>query len=131
MPRKPKQAFDHLSQVERDIVGSPDDYDWEEALDLPARGPQTTQVSVRIERTLLARLQMLARQQAVTVSDVARDALLRYAAAGGPQVVSNLNVSFATDAALLVRVEGGEAEVSPNRRTGTPDEWTVAPVTTA
>lgn len=123
MPRPKKQTFEHLSPRERAAVGGPDDYDWDAAGVLPARErPAVTQFSLRVDRVLYDDLQTLAKERGVTLSDVAREALERFARAGGRPAITNVQVSFPRDAGLLVQVAGSRAELSSNRRAASPDE---------
>ena len=123
MPRPKKQTFEHLSSRERAVVGSPDDYDWDAAVSLPARErPAVTQFSLRVEQALFDGLQAIAKERGVTLSDVAREALERFVRAGGRQAVSNVQVSFRRDTGLLVQVAGSRAELSTSRRAASPDE---------
>jgi hypothetical protein len=114
-----------LSPREREVVGEPEDYEWDETVELPARiRSDMTQFSLRVERALLEGLQALAREQATSLSEIARDALDAYLVTGGRPTISNIQVSFALDAGVLVQVEGGAtAQVSPNQRSGSPDKW--------
>jgi hypothetical protein len=123
MTRAKKQGFDQLSARERSVVGSPDDYEWAHAITLPERArPEVTQFSLRVDRSLFGELQAIARGRGATFSDVAREALERYAQSGGRPAVSNIQVSFSRDAGLLLQVEGGRAELAANRRSVSPDE---------
>jgi hypothetical protein len=116
MTRVKRQDLSKLSSQEAKIVGNPDDYDWDNATLHPARvRPTTTQFSLRVEPSLLERLQDLAAAKSSTVSDVAREALERYVESGGRPAISNVLVSFPRDAGMLLQVRGGQAIVSPNR----------------
>lgn len=128
MPRARSQEFEHLSPSERAVVGSPEEYNWDDAVRLPARGrPAVTQFSLRIDKALFDELQALAKARGVTLSDVAREGLERYVRAGGRPAVSNIQVSFPSDAGLLVQVAGTRAELAANRRTVSPDERVPVP----
>lgn len=121
MANSKRQEFRNLSPREAKVVGNPEDYDWANATELPVRArPTTVQFSLRVERTLLERLQDLAAASSSTVSEVAREALERYAESGGRPAVSNVLVSFPRDAGMLLHVHGGQATVSPNRATESP-----------
>lgn len=123
MPRPKKQQLDELSPRERAVVGDSDAYDWDGAISLPARErPAVTQFSLRVERGLFDDLQSLARERGVTLSDVAREALERFVRAGGRPAITNVQVSFPKDSGLLVQVVGTRAELSPSRRSASPDE---------
>lgn len=113
MPRVPKQRFDHLSPEERAVVGAPDDFDWQGAIDLPARERPTTQFSVRVDRSTYDGLQTLARIRGTSFSEAVRDALDRYVRAGGRPSLSNVTVTFGDR--MLVQVAGARAEVPTTR----------------
>ena len=116
MARVKRQRLGNLSPEEAKVIGDAADYDWSDAEVLPARvRPSTVQFSLRVDSSLLDRLQGLAAASGATVSDIARSALERYVEAGGRPAVSNLVVSFPRDAGMLLRVEGTQAGVSPNR----------------
>lgn len=118
-----RQDFSKLSAAERKIVGDPEDYDWEHPTRLAAKvRPSTVQFSLRVEVSLLERLQDLAAACSSTVSEVARDALDRYVESGGRPSISNVLVSFPRDAGMLLQVHGGQAVVSPNRIDAPPPE---------
>lgn len=128
MTRAKKQSFDHLSSRERAVAGSPDDYDWTHAIDLPELvRPEVTQFSLRVDRALFGQLQAIARGRRSTFSDVARETLERYVQSGGRPAVTNIQVSFSRDAGLLLQVEGGRAELAANRRSVSPDERVPVP----
>jgi hypothetical protein len=123
MPRSKKQELGHLSAREREVVGTPEEYDWDDAVQLPSRSrPAVTQFSLRVDQTLFDELQALARERGVTLSDVAREGLELYVRAGGRPALTNVQVSFRSDAGLLVQVPGGRAELAANHRSASPDE---------
>ena len=127
MPRTRKQSFDHLSAAERQVVGEPADYAWEDAINLPARArPTTVQFSLRVDRDVFESLQKLSRERQETFSDVVREAIDRYVRAGGRPALSNIQVTFRSDLGMLVQVEGGRAEMSSSRRLVDPDERTIS-----
>ena len=80
MATEPRESFDHLSPQEREIVGDPADYDWESAIELPARRrrSETAQFSLRVERDIQDALARIAQEQGMSFSEAARDALRAY-----------------------------------------------------
>jgi hypothetical protein len=126
MPKVRKQDFDHLSAAERAVVGDPVDYDWGNAVVLPARArPETVQFSVRVERDAFESLQAISRDRRSSFSDVVREAITRYVRSGGKPALTNVQVSFRKDQGMLVQVAGGRAEIPANRRLRDPDERAV------
>lgn len=116
MTRAKQQAFDHLSPEERAVVGEPQDYDWENAVDLPARQrPAATQFSLRVEESLLHQLQAIARERGVTVSEVAREALGQFVESGGRTPQPTFQISFPGGVGLLLHVETGRSEPPATR----------------
>ena len=116
MARVKRQDFSKLSAREAEVVGKAEDYEWADATTLPARHRATTvQFSLRVEPTLLEKIQNLAAANSSTVSEVARNALERYVESGGRPAISNVLVSFPRDAGMLLQVRGGQAVISPNR----------------
>lgn len=115
MPKVKRQSFDHLSEAEREVVGSPDDYDWDHALGLPARRRRSVsaQFSVRIDRTDMDAIQAIAATRGITFSEAVRDAIRRYVAAGGSPALTNIHVSVGSIG--ILRSEGRSAELQPNR----------------
>jgi len=124
MVRATRQRMDRLSPKERDVAGNPDEYDWDNATELPPRAPGSTQFSLRVERQLMTSLQELARIRSTTLSTVAREALEQYVASGGRPGVSNIQVSFPRDVGVLLQAGSGRTELSANRRNASPDEQT-------
>lgn len=123
MPEARKQSFDHLSTAERAVAGTPEDYDWAGATSVGASTrPSVMQFSLRLDRALHLQLQAIAHAKGVTVSDAARESLEQYVQTGGRPAVANIQVSFKSDAGLLLQVEGGRAELASNRRTASVDE---------
>ncbi|MEO8570854.1 MAG: ribbon-helix-helix protein, CopG family [Chloroflexota bacterium] len=118
-----KQSFDQLSGAEREVVGNPADYEWNDAIDLPARSrPESVQFSLRVERETYEGLQAIARERHVTFSDVARDAIARYVRSGGKLALTNVQISFRKDQGMLVQIAGGRAEMTSSRRLADPNE---------
>lgn len=122
MPRVKKQVFDHLTSGEREVIGTPEDYDWEGAIHLPARPRPTVQFSVRVDPITFEALQVLAKSRGSTFSDTVRDALDRFVRNGGRPALSNVQVTFGKDHKMLVQVAGGRAEVPTSRRLVDPED---------
>lgn len=116
MPRAKRQSFDHLSKEERAVVGNPEDYAWESALDLPARPRQSdsVQFSLRLERADMNALHTIAASRGDSFSETVRDAIRRYVAAGGASGLTNIQISVGSLGRLL-RSEGRSAQLQPNR----------------
>lgn len=72
------ESFEHLSETEREVVGAPEEYDW----DHPIAGGQArttrSHFSMRIDPALYDNLASLADLRSVRFSDVVRDALETY-----------------------------------------------------
>ena len=115
MSKAKRQSFDHLSQDERRAIGNPDDYDWENALDLPARArrSETAQFSLRISRTDMGAVQAIAARHGIKFSEAVRDAIRRYIASGGSPALTNIQVSVGSIG--ILRSEGRTAQLQPNR----------------
>ncbi len=122
MAKTDKQNFDHLSPAERAVVGEPDDYDWDAAIQLAPRArPEMAQFSLRVERQLLEAIQAMAQLRKTSVSDIARGALEQYLATGGMATVSKVQVTFGRSGVLL-QVEGQAAELPSSYRSTLPGE---------
>ena len=125
VPSAKKQTFDQLSDAERAVVGRPDDYDWENAEQLPARArPSTVQFSLRIDRQVFEAVQRMSAERGSTFSESVREAIERYVRSGGRPAFSNVQVTFSPEHQLIVQVAGAKAEPPSNRRSYDPDERT-------
>jgi hypothetical protein len=115
MSKVKRQSFEGLSPEERAVVGSPEDYAWNEALDLPARPrlSDSVQFSIRIDRSDMSALQKIAASRETSFSETVRDALRRYVAAGGAPALTNIQVSIG--AFGILRTQGRPAQLQPNR----------------
>jgi len=115
MPRAKRQSFDHLSKEERAVVGNPEDYAWESAIDLPARPRQSdsVQFSLRLERADMNALHTIAASRGASFSETVRDAIRRYVAAGGASGLTNIQISVGSVG--ILRSEGRPAQLQPNR----------------
>jgi hypothetical protein len=123
VPKTRKQKFDHLSPAESQVVGVPDDYDWDHAIDLPARPrSDSVQFSVRVDREAFVCLHAISRERNTTFSDTVREAIARYVRTGGKLALTNVQVSFRRDQGMLVQVPGRRAEVPTSRRQVGPNE---------
>ncbi|MFV2063591.1 MAG: ribbon-helix-helix protein, CopG family [Chloroflexota bacterium] len=72
-------SFDHLSPEEREVVGDPSDWAWEEPeTAAPARRARMTQFSLRLNQRWYDALQALAQEREVSFSDIAREAIESY-----------------------------------------------------
>jgi hypothetical protein len=122
-------SFERLSPREHAVIGSREDYEWDDPTTLPARErPDTTQFSIRVERDLYEGLQEIARRQGVTFSDAVRFALRNFVRKGGVTTgLSNFVVTFGR-VPLLLQVPGQRAEVPANRRIAREDERVPTPV---
>lgn len=122
MARVKRQTFDHLTDAERSVVGSPADYEWDTAIELPARGRPTVQFSVRVDPVTFEALQALAKSRGASFSDTVRDALDRFVRNGGRPALANVQVTFGKDHKMLVQVAGGRAELPTSRRRVDPED---------
>ncbi len=103
MATEPRQSFDHLSPQEREVVGEPADYDWDNAIELPARRrkSETAQFSLRVDRDIQDAMARLAQERGMTFSEAARDALRAYV--GRRPRTLFLELSAGTGSASVVR----------------------------
>lgn len=116
-----RAGFEGLSEHERDVVGSADDYDWNAATAVPARSrPEMTQFSVRLERDIYDALQAIADREGVRLSDIAR-AALRDFSSGATTTRSGPIVSVGR-VRVMVQVKGQTAQFPSSRRLQSPDE---------
>ena len=123
VPRRDR-GFDNLSSTERAVVGSGNDYDWEAAVDLPARErPEMRQVSLRLDGELYDSVLRLAEEQRLSFSDVARSALRTLVGGGETSVTWNPVITYGFSR-LLVSVPGHVPEMPASRRHQQPDERT-------
>lgn len=115
----PSQSFDHLSQVERRVVGAPEDWGWDDAeVVAPPRRSGRTQFSLRVEPEIADALAELARVRSLTFSEVVRDALRQYIGAGGQPDIGTaiismprrLQVVFQTSRSVITHLPGTTAE---------------------
>jgi hypothetical protein len=115
MSKVKRQSFDHLSKEERAFVGNPDDYDWDNAADLPARPrfSDSVQFSLRIDRSELAAIQRIAASRDASFSETVRDAIRRYVAAGGAPGLTNIQISLGAHG--ILQTQGRPAQLQPNR----------------
>jgi predicted DNA-binding protein len=112
--------FDGLSPAERAVVGSPEDYG-ELVRGRAGVRSESAQFSVRIERSEMEALQLIARRRGITFSQAVREAIDRYVGAGGYPGITNLQ--FSGDALRVIRLEGAELpRLQPNRGQPLPDE---------
>ena len=108
-----KLGFEKLSSQEKEVVGTADDYAWDEAITLPARRrPQTVQFSLRLDRATYIELRSISRRRGMTFSEVAREGLAAFVATADTPAVNNLQISFAPGSGVLVQIAGGRAELS-------------------
>jgi predicted HicB family RNase H-like nuclease len=128
--RAKRQTFDHLTAVEKATVGTPSEYEWDQAVRAaPKRRTHSTQFSLRLEKTLSEALETIARERDLSFSEVVRDAISYYL--GGPTgspvetkiydvTGTGINLTFATSgyAGRPVAWPQGEAVPLRERATG-------------